>query len=116
MPYHQTLKPSIWEIDMFDAWLDAVTSEDTAKLDALFSDDFVMTSIRSGNTYDRTTVLDWYASNTNEVTECLFEDDSILVLQGRDTNGDGETHAYMDYFEHDGQRITSAKVVVAKAE
>ena len=52
MPYHQTLKPSIWEIDMFDAWLDAVTSEDTAKLDALLADDFVMTSIRSGNTYD----------------------------------------------------------------
>jgi len=101
---------------MFDKWVAAITSGDVAKVDALLSDDFSMTSIRSGKTYDKTQVLDWYSNNTNDVSECLLEDDNVLVVQGRDTNSDGETHAYMDFFEHDGQRIKTCKVVVAKAE
>jgi len=101
---------------MFDKWVEAITSGDPAKVDALLADDFAMTSIRSGNTYDKAQVLEWYANNTNDVSECLLEDDTVLVVQGRDTNSDGETHAYMDFFEHDGQQIKACKVVVAKAE
>lgn len=101
---------------MFDKWVEAITSGDVAKVDALLADDFSMTSIRSGKTYDKTQVLEWYSNNTNDVSECLLDDDNVLVVQGRDTNAEGETHAYMDFFEHDGQQIKTCKVVVAKAE
>lgn len=101
---------------MFDTWVNAIKSGDVAKVESLLADDFAMTSIRSGKTYDKTQVLEWYSNNINDVSECLLENDNVLVVQGRDTNSDGETHAYMDFFEHDGQQIKSCKVVVAKAE
>ena len=52
---------------MFDKWVEAITSGDVAKVDALLADDFSMTSIRSGKTYDKTQVLEWYSNNTNDV-------------------------------------------------
>ena len=101
---------------IFEKWLVAVKSGDPAKFEALLADDFVMTSIRSGKTYDKTKVFEWCSDNTNDVIECLLEDDNVLLIQGRDTNSDGETYAYMEFYEHDGQLVKSGKVVVAKAE
>ena len=104
------------ETFMFEKWLIAVKSGDPAKFEALLADDFVMTSIRSGKTYDKTKVFEWCSDNTNDVIECLLEDDNVFLIQGRDTNSDGETYAYMEFYEHDGQHVKSGKVVVAKAE
>lgn len=84
-------------------------------LEALFSNDFVMTSIRSGKTYDRSKALEWYETAKTEVFECVLETDTMLVVQARDRNEDG-IWAYMDAFGHNGDQITSCKVVLAAAE
>lgn len=107
------IKGKVSVMSMFDKMKAALGNPEV--WDTLLSDDFVMSSIRSGNNYGREQVIKWNATAKPEAFELILETDSMLIVQGRDRNQDG-VWAYMDAFEHNGDKITSCKVVIAVAE
>ena len=79
------------------------------------SDDLVISSPQHKETFCKQNALEWNDAVTSEKYELLFETDTQLVCHGRERNQDG-LWAVIDAWEHDGNKLTACRFMLALVE